>query len=350
MLEKPNLDDERIVECLRDSYALTVSELEFLPIGYDSYAGVYRVRAGGQSYFLKVKRDSVNESTLRIPRFLNDQGIEQVVAPIETSNAQLCVHLAHFTLILYPFVQGESGKEVGLSDSQWVQFGTILNKLHSIQLPPGMLGEIPHEDFVPHRKWSGLAKQFHALVLTQTYEHPAEQELAAFWRTEYAHIRLLLERTEALGRRLQEHTLAYVLCHADIHTANLLVTPDDKVFVVDWDQPMMAPKERDFMFVTGATLSGFEIGSRQEELFYEGYGKTEIDLLALAYYRYEWAVQDIGAFGEQVFTMEWAGDLTKQRATDAILSMFGPNGMVTTAIDWIIFSLLLRRSLRLLDT
>ncbi len=94
---------------------------------------------------------------------------------------------------------------------------------------------------------------------------------------------------------------------------------------------MMAPKERDFMFVIGPSLSGFEVGSREEALFYQGYGKAEIDLLALAYYRYEWTVQDIGAFGEQVFTMEWAGDPTKQRATEAIISMFGPNGMVTTA-------------------
>ncbi len=211
MLDKPNLDDVRIVECLRDSYALTVSELEFLPLGYDSYAAVYRVRAGGQTYFLKVKHDDVNESMLKIPRFLRDQGIEQVVAPIETSSQQLCVHLDHFTLILYPFVQGENGMEVGLSDSQWVQFGTILNKFHSLQLPPAMLGEIASKDFVPNRRWSALAKQLHASVPTQTYDHPAEKELAAFWRKEYAHISLLLERTETLGRRLQERTLAYVL-------------------------------------------------------------------------------------------------------------------------------------------
>ena len=35
MLEKPDLPDERIIECLQDAYELCVGELEFLPIGAD---------------------------------------------------------------------------------------------------------------------------------------------------------------------------------------------------------------------------------------------------------------------------------------------------------------------------
>jgi len=38
-----------------------------------------------------------------------------------------------------------------------------------------------------------------------------------------------------------------------------------------------------------------DIGPREEALFFRGYGATAIDPLALAYYRYAWAVGDIGA-------------------------------------------------------
>ncbi len=47
MLDKPRLADEKITACLKETYGLTAARLEFLPRGYDAYAGVYRVQAGG---------------------------------------------------------------------------------------------------------------------------------------------------------------------------------------------------------------------------------------------------------------------------------------------------------------
>jgi RIO-like serine/threonine protein kinase len=35
------------------------------------------------------------------------------------------------------------------------------------------------------------------------------------------------------------------LCHADSHPANLLLTSREKLFVIDWDQLVFAPKEQE---------------------------------------------------------------------------------------------------------
>lgn len=44
--------------------------------------------------------------------------------------------------------------------------------------------------------------------------------------------------------------LDFVLCHADFHDANLLIDPTGRLFIVDWDEIILAPKERDLVFVT----------------------------------------------------------------------------------------------------
>ena len=54
---------------------------------------------------------------------------------------------------------------------------------------------------------------------------------------------------------------------------------------------MLAPKERDFIFVR----------EPQADAFWEGYGQAEIDWMALTYYLWERVVQDVIECTEDVF-------------------------------------------------
>ena len=327
MLEKPRLEDEKMIACLRDSYGLTVAQLEFLPIGHDSYAGVYRVEANGQTYFLKVKSDSVDEMSVSLPRYLKEQGIEQVIAPLPTITHELWGRADDFSLILYPFIEGKTGMAIGLSDSQWIEFGIVLKQIHATRLSAELLNRIARETYLPHPHWYTAAKQIQASVVGRGYEDATEKQLAAFWAGKRQEIGAIIEHTEQLGRKVKEKSLDFVVCHSDIHTNNLLIDTRGRLFVVDWDQPMLAPRERDLMFVT---VGGYVPSAREETLFFQGYGKTEMDELALTFYRFVRVVEDIGAFGEQVFLTE-SGPETKQNAAMWLVRMFAPGGMVETA-------------------
>ena len=61
----------------------------------------------------------------------------------------------------------------------------------------------------------------------------------------------LIERAQELALELQSKHLEFVLCHTDIHGGNILISDNNELYIVDWDDPILAPKERDLMFIGG---------------------------------------------------------------------------------------------------
>jgi len=51
----------------------------------------------------------------------------------------------------------------------------------------------------------------------------------------------------------------------------------------------------------------------------------------LAYYRFAWAVQDLAAYGEQVFFMPGLSEHARREAVRGIMSLFEPGNIVDIA-------------------
>jgi spectinomycin phosphotransferase len=323
MIEKPNISDEKIIVCLNESYSIQVNHIEFLSIGNDPTAFAYRVEAkNGDPYFLKIKRELTNPAGLFVPRFLKDKGIEQVIAPLPTNSQKLWAEVDEFTLILYPFITGSEAMEIGMTDSQWIEFGSALKRIHTTVPIENIVQYVRHESFIP--KWSDTVKAIHQRVNTQEYQDPYQKQLALLWKEKSETIQTVIERTEWTGKRLQQLNLAFFLCHADIHTANILIAPEQQMFIVDWDGALFAPKERDLMFVAGL---------KEESLFFKGYGDEQVYLPALAYYRYEWCMQEFSDYGEMVFSTTDVGENTKRNAVEKFIELFEPGDVVDVALN-----------------
>jgi spectinomycin phosphotransferase len=326
MIEKPYISDKTIISALREYYSIPVVGVEFLPIGNDASAWAYRVNAENQkAYFLKLRKEISNPAGFLVPRFLRENGIAQALAPLPTKEQKLWVSVEDFVLIMYPFVIGNEAMNIGMTDAQWTEFGSTLKRIHRTKLSSDISEYVRQESFVP--KWSSFAKKLHQQVNKQNYNDPYQKELATFWKENNETIQTLVERTEMIGRHLQQTDLEFVLCHADIHTANILITPEQELFIVDWDDTLLAPKERDLMFVLGED----SIRTREEQMFFDGYGNVEINQLALAYYRYEWCVQEIGDFGERIFSTKDSGESTKQHSLEGFIELFSPGDVIEAA-------------------
>ena len=163
---------------------------------------------------------------------------------------------------------------------------------------------IPQENFSPQGRES--VKSLQALVETKTFDDPVAAKLAEFMKSKRDEITRLIRRTEELATKVQSQPLDLVLCHTDIHGGNILISDRDELYIVDWDNPILAPKERDLMFIGGGIDEIWKT-EREEAVFYEGYGKTEINLSVLAYYRYERVIQDLAVIGEQLLLTNEGG-------------------------------------------
>jgi spectinomycin phosphotransferase len=329
MLEKPDLPDEKILACLRGDYGLRAARIAFLPLGNDMNTAVYRVDADDATpYFLKLRSGVFDEATVAIPHFLRDQGIAQIIAPIETHAGRLWADVDGFAAILYPFVAGHNGFEVDLSDHHWIELGVALKGIHTASVPHSIARHIPREIYSP--RWRDMARAFQADAETTAYADPVAAEFGAFLRSKRETIGDLIARAERFGDALRARSLEQVLCHADIHAGNVLIGADDALSIVDWDTLTFAPKEHDLMFIGAGIGDDIWHDPREEALFYQGYGETEIDPMALAYYRYERIVQDIAAYGEQLLLSD-EGGADREQGLRFFVSQFLPNNVVEIA-------------------
>lgn len=334
MLEKPNIPDELILSRLKEEFSLHPVSLTFLPLGADMGTAVYRVEAAdGAAYFLKLRK-GFEEITVTVPLFLQSQGVQEIIAPMETRSTQGWADFGEYKMILYPFIEGNNGFEVELSNGERQSLGAALRKIHAVELPPELKQRIPQETFSSDYRES--MKSFLVQVDEKTYEDPTAAKLAEFITSKRSEIEHLIERAENLASQIQSPSLEFVLCHTDFHGGNILIcrdgqlpTPTNQIFIVDWDNPLLAPKERDLMFIGGGIDQIWKT-KQDESIFYEGYGETEINFAALAYYRYERIVVDLVEYCRQLLLSD-EGGADREQAYRWFTSNFEPGQTIQIA-------------------
>jgi spectinomycin phosphotransferase len=312
------LSEPGLAAALRTHHGIDARSVEPTETGQDADARRYRVDS---RYFVKVRQaDDARGGAAALARYLHDNGVPHVVAPLRSATGSLTVQDGEHSLTVYPLIDGWNGMDVGLTEQHWRELGSFLQKLHATSFPTELAARVAAETYRP--------KELDLLPRIDAAVAPADgDDMAGFWTTHREEILALAERTEELGQELEGLALPFVLCHSDLHTNNVLIDRDGALWVIDWDEPTYAPKERDLMFVIGG-IDASLVRPEATAWFLEGYGDTTADPLALAYYRHAWAVQDVGSYGAQVFLED------KSRAAAAfsrLRSLFEPGAIVELA-------------------
>lgn len=316
------------MECLNANYGIAATRLLLLPLGADMSASVYKAETyAGASYFVKLKSRSSYDLSVELLALLQASGIQQIIPPIKTTDGKLTQYINDFTLTVRPFINGKNGFCYHLIDDQWVALGKILKQVHAFDVPASIKDRIRKENY--SSKWREAVQALDAhLDDNLTGDEPA-LKLQAFMKEHKTVIDRLVNRAQALGEKIQEQAPEFVLCHSDIHGGNVLIDENGSIFIVDWDDPIMAPKERDLMFIGGGVANVWN-HPHEEEFFYKGYGKTEINNTILSYYRHERIVEDIAEYGQALLLTSNGGE-DRLEMYKQFRGCFEPNGVVDIA-------------------
>jgi spectinomycin phosphotransferase len=217
---------------------------------------------------------------------------------------------------------------VGLSDRQWGDLGSALKNIHATVLPPELARLIRLETYTP--RWRESLKTSMERIEQDTYEDPIAVQVADFMKAKSSIVLDLIRQTERLAAEVQARTLEPVLCHSDIHAGNVFIAENNALFIVDWDDPIVAPKERDLMYIGGGLMGGWRAPQEEEALFYQGYGPAQIDPAAMAYYRFERIIEDLAIYCEQLLMSSEGGD-DREQSLRYLMSSFLPDQTIEIA-------------------
>ena len=332
MRTDPGLDTIAIAAVLRRHYGLDAAAVVHLPLGLDLNVAAYRVTAEDRTeYFLKIRFDSVAGPALLVLRALQDGGVPNILAPLSTRQGDLSVPLpssSAASLALYPYIRGDNAMSRGLTADQWRTFGATLRAVHDSGLGHRFRDQLPVEAFALPA--AALVRRMLSLPASEHVAGIAAARFAAWWRAHAERIARLLDQAETLAAVLRARAFPLVLCHADIHAANILVGDDGAIHLADWDGPLSAPIERDLLFVVGSRIAR-SVAPHDEDWFFAGYGPCRIDPAALVYFRLERILDDLGVFAHDVLSRPALSESERAAHADLAMTFFAPAGIVDRA-------------------
>ena len=179
MLEPPGIAVADLIERVRTSFAIPVHGATFLPAGNDDAAWAFRLSAGEDAWFLKVVARPVDTASLELPRYLAEHGVGHLVASIPTTAGDSFDQGDPYSFIVYPFVDGEPGGDIGLTSAQQTELGRAVRRIHDLPVPAGLARSVRREQFVPPDVQG--ARRVGSEVRSASFEDRAQRSLSAFW-------------------------------------------------------------------------------------------------------------------------------------------------------------------------
>ncbi|MDG4781021.1 phosphotransferase [Micromonospora sp. WMMD961] len=325
-------DSRRLAEQVRAGFGLSVSALEQVTHGADQHARLWLARTVDDGRYAVKLSGGGTAAGLVVTAYLADQGVPGIAAPLRTRDGGLFVDHDGCRLSVVPWISDQRALDGPMTDAHWRAYGEVLAAVHAVPVTAELRGLLP----------AGGAAYPSIVASTRAVAErlrdagrddpagPSVGELAAVWSAAAGQIQLLTREVERLAADRPARPGPDVVCHGDPHLGNLLLGVDGRVWLIDWDDAVLAPPECDLMFVLGGVLAFAPVSAAQQEAALAGYGVVDIDPARLAWFLAVRALDDLSDWTRQALDPD-AERADRDRAARIVRGLVSEVGLVTLA-------------------
>jgi spectinomycin phosphotransferase len=332
MENETGLGKEMLIRTIQEDYGLEVINLDFRQRGWggDCYAVDTRI---GERYFLKVVDQVINigvaVSSLDFYLDLTDQLyskriLPHIPHPVHTQNGSLASRIGSFALVVTNFINGEDVGFGNMPGPVLMQLADRVGILHKCR--PQLAFEHPFIEQFETRFVPDLLETLGKLETTSKDDTPGQQLLRGNLLSRKEEINQYLERLKALQKQVKSVEKPMVICHTDLHGGNLMTDDLGNLYILDWENAMIAPREHDMIFFAGES-SLWEIFW---PIYQRHFARVELDYEVLRFYFYRRGLEDVAGFVFRIMQEDGGEERDKDDAEGVVECLDGLGQVETT--------------------
>ncbi|MCX6780680.1 MAG: aminoglycoside phosphotransferase family protein [Candidatus Magasanikbacteria bacterium] len=294
------IGEEKIIQWLRENFDLQITKLISIPKGEigDNYC---IIASDDTKYFLKIFSNSKlqidSPHGLKLAYHLASQlyelGIKNIPYPIKNSTGSIETQCEDYTILVTNFIEGKHPEMTGPVVASAAK---LVAALHQIDIK-NIDASVGSFDPSYANKLREQLQKLEESNLTKEKEN-----LAALLLPHKVALLNDVKKLNDLCDKIKSQEKKLVITHGDLISDNLLCNANDELFIIDWDNPQLAPAERDVWFFM----------NEHAELFLQIYKKynsaANLDIDYISFYMYKRYLEDIVYWNEQILNEEVASE------------------------------------------
>jgi spectinomycin phosphotransferase len=316
---------------VREDFGIPLIGVQPTGLGADARAATFVGETGdGRRY--AVKASTAPQLGLVVADFLATHAIEGIPAPVRTRDGALTAARGGQRLSVVPWVGQRRALDGGMGQAQWRGLGRILAQVHATGTHDPVPAVLPIAQPDPDRL-VGRARAMPERLARCSDDGALLQELRDLWGAHRARVLAVADRAESLATSPAWATTRHVVCHADPHAGNIVLGPDTEVWLLDWDDAELAPREADLMFALGGVLAFAPITADEQRPFFEGYGTTDWNKDLIGYFQCVRALVDVLSWSEEAMASAHRTTTRSREALEIVRGILSPAGLVSHALS-----------------
>lgn len=287
---------------VQQGYGIELENIEFMLRGFggDCYQAETRTAA---SYFLKLHDPIANQMTAASSRDFylplmyqlhSKQILPDIPNLVKTLDESLSLQIGTKTLVVTDFIEGELVGFGQLPEPILLRLAELVGNLHNCRSE--LEFEHPFIDQFEIVFEQELLESFGILSELPESASPGQKLVRELILPRQGQITADIKILKALQTYARNTHKPKVICHTDLHGGNLMTDNRGTLYILDWENALIAPPEHDLFFFAGE--NGFW------ELFWPHYTRqfpaASIDPELLRFYFYRRALEDVADF---IFTI-----------------------------------------------